>query len=216
MLPVPSGIRWDPRSNPIHYQGIQWDPKSTVELHHGIRLDHGSNTAVSREIFWDSHFGIHGHVCCLPFQVAVTLEYLVETWNVIVLKTVQVYSVAWYGMARLVPSGPGTAWHEVGKTGEGLLGIVKLFWEFSLTNNHAMQNSSNQNDVFRGAFTPFINFLRLSRVKHSRLYTANQFNIHSTVLNCSRNLKTWRLIGILGTFVYVQTADQRHPTHHRL
>ena len=72
MLPVPSGIRWDPRSNPIHYRGIQWDPRSTVELHQGIRLDHGSNTAVSREIFWDhrSDFGIHGHVwavcvmCC--------------------------------------------------------------------------------------------------------------------------------------------------------
>ena len=31
----------------------------------GIRLDHGSNTAFSREIFWDhrSDFGIHGHVC---------------------------------------------------------------------------------------------------------------------------------------------------------
>ena len=67
MLPVPSGIRWDPRSNPINYRGIQWDPRSTVELHHGIRLDLGSNTAVSQEIFWDhrSDFGIHGQWTCL-------------------------------------------------------------------------------------------------------------------------------------------------------
>ena len=63
--PVPSGIRWDPRSNPENFRGIQWDPRATVELHHGIRMDHVSNTALSREIFWDhrSDFGIHGNVC---------------------------------------------------------------------------------------------------------------------------------------------------------
>ena len=49
----------------IQSQTLPRDPRSIVELYHGIRLDHGSNTAVSREIFWDhiSDFGIHGHVC---------------------------------------------------------------------------------------------------------------------------------------------------------
>ena len=95
MLPVPSGIRWDQRSNPKHYRGIQWDPKSTVELHHEIRLDHGSNTAVSKEILWDhrSDFGIHGHVypkmsmttrqryqLSLTVTNAVPLSYQLQRW----------------------------------------------------------------------------------------------------------------------------------------
>ena len=48
----------------IQSQKVLRDPRSTVELYSGIRPDHGSNTAFSREIFWDhrSDFGINGHV----------------------------------------------------------------------------------------------------------------------------------------------------------
>ena len=147
--PVPSGIRWDPRSNLENFR-----PRSTVELHHGIRLNHGSNTALSREIFWDhrSDFGIHGHVwtllhtggcMCIAPSDRSTFSLVMDTDRAAIVGY-PVHMVRWSKHANLAKMFPRTVQLRDSVNRSAGLKFPDAFWNLGFHNYRLMMECFSQ------------------------------------------------------------------------